>query len=744
MEAIATRLGKVAVRSGLNYAKKKKKKEPRSGQGKKPSGRAANSAAAVDDETGDKEMFPPDSGSSARSLIELGRISRNTDKFFTSLLDLRKSAGIVFGLMGVLFLALLGLFILHQSLLWLSVRPAVAFERAKVVIYATEVAWNTVAIFQHVYIDTLTSLIPLWNSASQHVIEPAVYITLDVFTMLFLPEDKYTGMITEETVPYSGFSCSDDEVSRSWCGAFDYYEEYITDPNKMSALADSVVLGPKAARRLSEIVGEALIPVLNVDELLDAVKSLSSVAIILLASVSDLLMHVVYTVLEETAVVLYDAAILIIQKLTQVALMIVRSGMLGFLIQFALDAIVIIVLELMIPLLFAGIDFVMCVVDLAFPSTDWDEQLDCIDRKCFRDDSVADLMVFMSFPIIWDVYATVFNKMVNSKTGRTYMGLSNLNIPDLRISKHEDPLFVNGCASCFVCKIPEIRLIAMLVMTIAGCANPSNYNRFSGGVEVSCRDGGDWYERACGLPDGSSEFLDDEAWGLRHTAHTEHNPVFVQNFAARFKKMARQFGGAGSADGFAAQTIADAWYKRPVGPDLNLTARKFYRLICREVRNRRTEAGVHTEIAYTGPSFTLYPEGSILKEGGRFLYESCKLSQFHECYQDWFQFGMDTVYEYGMCARSGPECLKARETCLGTCSGDGPSMRQDFYTLVAKTELSATAIGRARVSNKRFSACRSSKAGSGSTSTRRRSERAPAPRPSRTSSVVGFRRRVLP
>ena len=628
---------------------------------------------------------------------ELARISISSEKFFSSVLDLRKSFGVVFGLMGVLFLALLGLFILHQSLLWLSVRPAVAFERAKVVLYASEVAWNTGAIFQHAYIDSVTSLIPLWNSVSQHVIEPAVYITLDVFTLLFLPEDKYTGMITEESVPYAGFTCGEDAASKSWCGAFDSYEEFLNNPEKISPFGDSIVLGPKAARRLSEITGEALVPVLKIDKLIDAVQSLSAVAIVMVASVSDLLMHAIYTVLEEVAVVLYDAFLMLVQKLTEVVLMVIRSGMLTFVINFALDAIVIVVLEWFIPLIFAAIDLIVCMVDLAFPSTDWDEQLDCIDRKCFRDDSVADLMVFMSFPIIWDVFASILNRMVNSKTGKKYLGLGNLDLPDLKFSQHDDPLFVEGCSSCFVCKVPEIRLVAMLVMTIAGCANPTNYNRFSGGVEVLCRDGGDWYERACGPPDGSSEKLDDESWGAKYHLHLEHDPVFVQNYAARFKKMSRHFGGVGSVDGYAAQQIADAWYKRPPGPDNNLTARKLYRLICKEVRERRTAAGLPSVVAYAGPGFVAHAEGSIVKEGARFLYESCKLSQFHECYQDWFQFGMDTVYEYSSCARSGAECLKGRETCLGTCSGDGPSLRQDFTTLVAKTELSAAAVGRARV-----------------------------------------------
>ena len=52
----------------------------------------------------------------------------------------------------------------------------------------------------------------------------------------------------------------------------------------------------------------------------------------------------------------------------------------------------------------------------------------------------------------------------------------------------------------------------------------------------------------------------------------------------------------------------------------------------------------------------------------------------------------DTYYEVFSCLRSKPECLKAREVCLGRCGGESVEVRQDFATMISKREMSDTVL----------------------------------------------------
>ena len=353
---------------------------------------------------------------------------------------------------GLLFLAFLGLFIVHQATLWTSVRPAVAFERAKAVVYVAEVGWNAYARWQNALIESVDTLVPLWNAASNYVVEPAVYIVLDIFSQIFTG-DHYAGLISESDIPYAGFECTAAPGSPAWCGQFDYYEQRLTDADASGPFAtESIVLGVATARRLQEATGETIIPVLDVDILLPALAGLSSTAITLLGSVADLLMHVIYTVLSEVAVLLWDAVFMVSKALVNVLLTIVRSGMLQTVIEFGIDLILIMVLEIALPLLFVAVDVLMCAMDLFFP-TGWDAQLQCIDEHCFESssDQLADLIVFTSVPIVWERFKAVISATVNSNTGKKY-GLGDLPGLDWADAP-AGATFGRTCAECFTCKV---------------------------------------------------------------------------------------------------------------------------------------------------------------------------------------------------------------------------------------------------------------------------------------------------
>ena len=109
-------------------------------------------------------------------------------------------------------------------MLWASVRPAVAFENAKLFIYASEVLWNSYANLGNAQNEVIQTVIPLYNAYAKYLVEPAVYIFLDTISLVFTGEE-YHGLITEEQVPYNGYVCdANDPDSMAWCGSFAVYK----------------------------------------------------------------------------------------------------------------------------------------------------------------------------------------------------------------------------------------------------------------------------------------------------------------------------------------------------------------------------------------------------------------------------------------------------------------------------------------------------------------------------------------
>jgi len=143
-----------------------------------------------------------------------------------------------------------------------------------------------------------------------------------------------------------------------------------------------------------------------------------------------------------------------------------------------------------------------------------------------------------------------------------------------------------------------------------GCVNDEE--RFAGRVENNCLDGGSWYLDACGP---RTSFLTDAQWATQYTIHRDFGTDRAQEFAGRFEQLAQDSGGG--ANGFAAQRIADAWFKRDVGaggvggPD---QAAPFFRRVCEQMRIEYPEEDM-------GPGSTSEAEGSMKYLVGGFLYK---------------------------------------------------------------------------------------------------------------------------
>jgi hypothetical protein len=277
---------------------------------------------------------------------------------------------------------LLGVYIVHSLFFWLSQDPERAFDYAALFVDVVEISWDLVGILYNALADICNSaLFPVWNAFSFYVVEPAVTLVLEVFSLIFLRK-QYEGFISADALPYGGFVCDPTSMpSSTWCGRFSAYSERLNNGNSLTN-ENSVTFGTATARRLSEISGEADFdtPSVNSDELIGSLDGLSTQGIVMGGAAFDVLFAVLYEIFSTSAVFIFDAIFTIFKVLFEVLKMVIKSGLLQTLIGIGVDFIIIAALEIYIPLLIAMIDAVVCVLQL-FMWSGWKEQLECAVRR---------------------------------------------------------------------------------------------------------------------------------------------------------------------------------------------------------------------------------------------------------------------------------------------------------------------------------------------------------------------------
>ena len=305
---------------------------------------------------------------------------------------------------------LLLIFILHQLFFWLSEDPEKAFNYATLLVDATEVTWDIIGILWNPVADVTNALIiPVWNAAIFYVFEPAIFLVLEVFSLVFLRQ-KYTAPIDEASFPYGGFVCDTSEASTAWCGRFSAYNERLVGgPSLSNEQSDSFGVNSAAgrllaqevvnitfsvafARRLSEVSGtvEVDVPATDTDELIGALDGVATQSIVMGGSLFDLLFGVLYNIFETSAVFIFDAIFIIMKTLFDILKFLIKSGALQTIISLGIDFILIVGLEVALPLVFAAMDAVVCLLQLFLWNT-WGEQLRCAEAKCFQGpDAAAD------------------------------------------------------------------------------------------------------------------------------------------------------------------------------------------------------------------------------------------------------------------------------------------------------------------------------------------------------------------
>ena len=304
----------------------------------------------------------------------------------------------------------------------------------------TEAAWNTFGIVGNAASDVLNAaVIPIYNTVAYTVFEPLIMLILEVFSLVFLSH-SYKGVLTEEQFPYAGISCLASAEAARWCGRYSYSADRLVESEsgqgfksesqflaaasrRMLNERSTVALSIDTARRLSEISdADFIVPAFDISDLTDALDEVSTIFVVISAPLADTLFAVLWEVLQSSAVFILNALALLLETAIGLLKMAVKIGFLGTIVTIGIDFVIIFLTKLFLPMLFAAVDAVICMIDLFSPHS-WDAQLECIQDTCFYGANAAnDLWVFTSVPVVMDLYGSIVQDTLNSRTGRRYTG----------------------------------------------------------------------------------------------------------------------------------------------------------------------------------------------------------------------------------------------------------------------------------------------------------------------------------
>jgi hypothetical protein len=302
-------------------------------------------------------------------------------------------------------LAFLALFLIHSITIWLSTDPEKAFHNARVIASGASTVWNSAGTLANLAKKISFRWVPGWNTMAKHLIEPGVHIAIDIMSQVFAHK-HFEGVIKDTTgpggVPFRGHFCGTpayndngdyigtanlDPATSKFCtfSSTIWAKELGAAPSSDGNNAitnDTLVLSTAHARKLQALVdpgpgeGESMFPAIPLGPLLAAVQEISGIIAMIQTTMYDIAMHIVYTVLSELASVLFNIAQIIIRAVASVVMSLVSSGALTSIIKSGIDFLISLVVHVALPLLFAGLDLVMCLINMIQPDT-WPEQLAC-------------------------------------------------------------------------------------------------------------------------------------------------------------------------------------------------------------------------------------------------------------------------------------------------------------------------------------------------------------------------------
>jgi hypothetical protein len=397
--------------------------------------------------------------------------------------------------------------------------------------------------------------------------------------------------------------------------------------------------------------------------------------------------------------------------------------MLTTLITIGVDFIVILLTEIALPLLFAAIDGLMCLLDYFKPSG-WNDQLECVEHTCFKGpDTAADLLAFFSLPIIIGRFTAVMDATLNSRTGKRFFKAPKagavsskgrtrdpisgrpVDINEPESATMGNPAYefdfagqwddltsttaADECAACFVCKVPEMRILWWFVASITSLVSPSNFAQYAGNVTDNCQTNGSWYLDACG-PYGT-ERLPYSAWkrGGYTAGVAQIDTNIFDAYAASVIDLNERLGAG--RDPFFAQYVQAAHQWQSVDPEnMEERALAFIYHSCRNMRHEAEESG----LTYDQPEkYQDLDASSVARTSTQFMYDTCRRFKY-EIFTPGGRFLHNTAYQFKACGEDKVWCKKDKIKCLNRCGGsDGAEYKHDFATIVSSTELSRFVLG---------------------------------------------------
>ena len=379
--------------------------------------------------------------------------------------------------------------------------------------------------------------------------------------------------------------------------------------------------------------------------------------------------------------------------------------------------------EIALPMLFAAIDALMCLLDYFKPSG-WNEQLECIENTCFKGpDAAADLLAFFSLKIVIDRFTAIMDATLNSRTGKRFFKppksgafSSKGRVKDPvsgRVVDNNEPASAEAanpmyefdfagawedfigttgadeCAKCFSCKVPELRILWWFVASIGSLVSPSNFAQYAGNVTDNCQDNGQWYNNACG-PWGT-ELLPYGQWlqGGYTAGIAQIDANIFDSYAASIIDLNERIGAG--RDPFFAQYVQAAHQWQSVDPEnMEERALAFIYHTCRNMRHEADENG----LTYDQPQkYQDLDANSVARTSSQFMYDTCRRFKY-EIFTPGGRWMHNVGYQFKACGADAVWCKKEKIKCLNTCGGtDGSLYKHDFATIVSSTELSQFVLG---------------------------------------------------
>lgn len=332
-------------------------------------------------------------------------------------------------------IGLVALFVLHSVTFWLSADPQRAFLYARRFAGFYSSGWNSLRTMLNGFTKVAFYWVPQWNTMAKHMIEPGIYIGLDVISQVFAHK-HYEGLIKDVDnteiggVPFRGHYCGEairgdqgtvlgfeamDRQTVKYCSyaaaeqwASDLGVIESADPKNAIQNGTTLLLSTAHARRLASIIGEeveggSMFGAINLGPILEAVQEIAGVYTMIQTTLWDIGAHLIFTILSEAAVAIWNLAQVLIREVAAGLMVLMNSGAVKFLLKLGVDLLMILVVHVLVPLLLAVLDLINCLINMAQPAT-WDEQLICSTHRTILE------------PVhFWLLYTCTFDSLCRSR-----------------------------------------------------------------------------------------------------------------------------------------------------------------------------------------------------------------------------------------------------------------------------------------------------------------------------------------